>query len=696
MTTSLAVSTTNNNNNMITSSNIANTNTSATSKGSNTDNNITVLESSKQVTNNSSSAVCDMTNTVIKNLLTSNIYKDQIVHIEIYPSRIGQYQSLKYPLQSNTLSYAVHTTMNITQFYTHQAIGIDAIRQGRHVILSTSTASGKSLIYNIPILESILTNHDTTTNNTTSTTSNNNDVKALYLFPTKALSQDQLRVLNSLCSTINQKNIHTFNSTNNNDSNNNNSNNANNNTNSTQPQQMIEVEIFDGDTSYIDRQRVLASFKTNNNNNSSRRAKTNTKRGPSIIATNPDMLHTTILPNHTQWKHFLARLRFIVVDEAHMYNGIFGAHVACVIKRLIRLCCYYQQQLQNNNNTNSHSTYLDSKAFNTPQFIVCSATMKNPLQHFFNLVPIKHILLAQHQHRNINHDNNDSSSCNNSNNNEEETAIINKYVCIIDNTREGAPKVERSFVIWNPPLIANNTNTSTSHNMISNNSADIYATTCANGNMTMNTINDIAAADVQLITPPLTCPCTHINVTTTIPTPNSIIITTPEQQIKKKYDSITTTSTSTTSTTTTTTPTTTTILVPAPFSEFIKGCEDKVRTSGSPVKSYMTSYSGGWKRRKQEHSNNSNNKHSNCNGYNGGNTPSSHNTTQKEVILINTPAATTSNNNSSMAEKRYVDLPYISTSSTVQDAHIHTLAHAIHIPKDTAVIDTQVISGIHE
>jgi len=192
-------------------------------------------------------------------------------------------------------------------------------------MVSTSSASGKTLCYNIPVLEAILTEQRSC---------------ALYLFPTKALAQDQLRGLHELfCPRL---------------------------------LGVEEFATFDGDTPQAERAEI--------------------RKRARIVLTNPDMLHVGILPNHQSWSRLLRHLRYVVVDEAHTYRGVFGSHVACVLRRLRRLC-----QLYGSN----------------PQFICCSATIANPGEHAERLVGLP--------------------------------------FTVVDN--DGSPHGGKDFVFWNPPII---------------------------------------------------------------------------------------------------------------------------------------------------------------------------------------------------------------------------------------------------
>jgi DEAD/DEAH box helicase domain-containing protein len=203
----------------------------------------------------------------------------------------------------------------VKQFYSHQAEAINHILEGKHLVISTSTASGKSVIYNLPILNTIL---------------DNNKATALYLFPTKALAQDQLRVLATLICNHRDAN-HSRKSD-----------------KSTDNTHLPVVAVAcDGDTGHYDR--------------------IDAKEGANIILTNPDMLHCTFLPNHKEWIRLFKNLKYVVIDESHQYRGAFGSHVACVIRRLLRICAHYCSQ---------------------PQFICCSATIANPADHFSKLIPL--------------------------------------------------------------------------------------------------------------------------------------------------------------------------------------------------------------------------------------------------------------------------------------------------------------------
>jgi len=259
----------------------------------------------------------------LHHLAAQPTYSGQIVHTEHIPRREAECAGLDQPLAPSLQDCL--SEHGLLPFYTHQAEAINYVREGRNVMVSTSSASGKTLCYNAPVMEAILTERGSC---------------ALYLFPTKALAQDQLRGLQELF----------------------------------YPRlfQTGEVVTFDGDTPQVERAEI--------------------RKRARVLLTNPDMLHISILPNHQSWSRLLRRLRYVVVDEAHTYRGVFGSHVACVLRRLRRLCELYGSN---------------------PQFICCSATIANPGEHAERLVglPFK----------------------------------------VVDN--DGSPHGGKEFVFWNPPII---------------------------------------------------------------------------------------------------------------------------------------------------------------------------------------------------------------------------------------------------
>lgn len=165
--------------------------------------------------------------------------------------------------------------LGIERLYSHQGRALEIIRQGKHVLVATPTASGKTLIYNLPVLADFLKNPDG---------------HALYLFPLKALEQDQLKALKELDAAL--------------------------------PSPFLTAAIYDGDTPPAQRQALKA-------------------RPPQVLITNPDMLHLGFLPYHDAWSEFFRRLRFVVIDEVHTYRGILGSHMAQVLRRLRRICAHW-------------------------------------------------------------------------------------------------------------------------------------------------------------------------------------------------------------------------------------------------------------------------------------------------------------------------------------------------------------------
>ena len=189
----------------------------------------------------------------------------RLVHRELLPAREAQFGELAYPLPREVRDRVV--ARGIDRFYAHQAEAIDRLRAGTSVVVSTGTASGKSLCYQVPIVESVVTDRRDT---------------ALLVFPTKALAHDQLRALRSWLVPG------------------------------------LRAVTFDGDTDFDDRAWA--------------------RKNANVVLTNPDMLHVGILPSHQRWATFFMRLRYVVVDELHTLRGIFGSHVAHVLRRLRRIC----------------------------------------------------------------------------------------------------------------------------------------------------------------------------------------------------------------------------------------------------------------------------------------------------------------------------------------------------------------------
>jgi DEAD/DEAH box helicase domain-containing protein len=212
----------------------------------------------------------------------------------------------------------------VKRLYSHQASAIQAVHDGESVVVVTPTASGKTMCYNIPVMDAILKDEAS---------------RALFLFPTKALSQDQTTELHELI---------------------------------TEAGVDVKTYTYDGDTPQSARKAI--------------------RQAGHIVVTNPDMLHNGILPHHTKWTKLFENLRFVVIDEVHHYRGVFGSHLANVIRRLRRICNFYGSN---------------------PQFICCSATIANPAE------------LA--------------------------SKITGTDVKLIDNN--GAPTSEKHIIFYNPPVV---------------------------------------------------------------------------------------------------------------------------------------------------------------------------------------------------------------------------------------------------
>ncbi len=212
----------------------------------------------------------------------------------------------------------------IGALYSHQAEAADLVRAERDVVLVTPTASGKTLCYNLPVLQRLIEEPET---------------RALYIFPTKALAQDQMHEITGLIGELRAD---------------------------------IKSYTYDGDTPDDARQAIR-------------------KQGH-IVITNPDMLHAGILPHHTKWQKLFANLQYVVIDELHVYRGVFGSHLTNVVRRLRRIARFYGRD---------------------PVFICCSATVANPAEHAERLIERKSVLIEE----------------------------------------SGAPSASKTFVLMNPPVV---------------------------------------------------------------------------------------------------------------------------------------------------------------------------------------------------------------------------------------------------
>ena len=248
-------------------------------------------------------------------------YRGQIVHLEDIPIRPPAPGRLETPLAPE-IERSLEAT-GVQYLYSHQVSALEALRRGQNVVVCTAAASGKSLCYHLPVLEALLEDRSS---------------RALYIYPTKALAQDQSKALSKLVPEGSR----------------------------------LRHGIFDGDTPSEDRAGI--------------------RRYSRILMTNPDMLHLGILPNHSSWYQFLRGLRYVVIDEAHVYRGVFGSHVANVVRRLRRLCARFGA---------------------APQFVLCSATIANPGEHAARLVGLPFHVVDE----------------------------------------DGSPYGGKDFVFWNPPMI---------------------------------------------------------------------------------------------------------------------------------------------------------------------------------------------------------------------------------------------------
>ncbi|OAA69043.1 DEAD-like helicase [Cordyceps fumosorosea ARSEF 2679] len=210
---------------------------------------------------------------IVKEIRESPWYTGQIVpdgH-RVFDPQEPVHGDLEFLLTQNLVN-AMYNAKGITSFYAHQAEALNALQEGKNVVVATSTSSGKSLIYQLPVLYALEQDFES---------------RAMYIFPTKALAQDQRRSLKDMMAYM-------------------------------PGLEGTIVETFDGDTPFSTRNAIREQAR--------------------IIFTNPDMMHVTILPQEEKWRSFLKNLKYVVVDELHYYNGQFGSHVAFVMRRLRRIC----------------------------------------------------------------------------------------------------------------------------------------------------------------------------------------------------------------------------------------------------------------------------------------------------------------------------------------------------------------------
>ena len=259
---------------------------------------------------------------LVAKLKADPAFMANVTNWTLLPAQPGKY--VDFPATLDERICGVLHKRGIHRLYTHQAESYVAAEQGKDFVVVTPTASGKTMCYNLPVLSSILRNPD---------------ARALYLFPTKALSADQASELYELIEALGVD---------------------------------VKAYTYDGDTQGAARKSI--------------------RQAGHIVVTNPDMLHTSILPHHTQWVKLFENLKYIVIDEIHTYRGVFGSNLANVLRRLERLCAFYGSR---------------------PQYILCSATIANP--------------------------------------DELASILTGRRVLKIDNN--GAPTGERNIIFYNPPVV---------------------------------------------------------------------------------------------------------------------------------------------------------------------------------------------------------------------------------------------------
>lgn len=265
-------------------------------------------------------------------LRLNNSLMSNIAAWERFPPRPARYGA--WPAGLDARLQAALTRRGLGALYTHQSLAVEAALRGENVVVVTGTASGKTLCYNLPVLNTLLADPQ---------------ARALYLFPTKALAQDQASELSLFIDVLSHTptlpHLHTA----------------------------LSVRTYDGDTPQSQRAAI--------------------RKAGGVIISNPDMLHTGILPHHPRWADLFANLKYVVLDEVHTYRGVFGSHMANVLRRLRRICAFYGAN---------------------PQFICASATIANPQA------------LAE--------------------------KLVEAPVTLVPNEADGAPRAEKHLLIYNPPI----------------------------------------------------------------------------------------------------------------------------------------------------------------------------------------------------------------------------------------------------
>ncbi|MCK5054985.1 MAG: DEAD/DEAH box helicase, partial [Anaerolineales bacterium] len=262
----------------------------------------------------------------LERLRLDPVFMKNVSAWERIPARPARYA--EFPTQVSPRLVDALRRKDMAPLYSHQAAAVEAASRGENVVVVTGTASGKTLCYNLPVLQTLLSDPE---------------ARGLYLFPTKALSQDQSAGLNSFLEVLNATD-------------------------------QIPVRTYDGDTPRARRRAIRDDVR--------------------ILITNPDMLHAGILPHHPRWAALFENLRWVVLDELHVYRGIFGSNVANLLRRLRRVCRFYKSD---------------------PIFILTSATIANPKE------------LAER--------------------------LIESPVILVSQDMDGSPRAEKHVVIYNPPVI---------------------------------------------------------------------------------------------------------------------------------------------------------------------------------------------------------------------------------------------------
>ncbi len=263
---------------------------------------------------------------VLQRLRSDPKFMQNVTAWERLPARAARYGDFPPGLDAPLIDALQRR--GTTPLYIHQAEAVASALTGQNVVVVTGTASGKTLCYNLPVLNTLL---------------DDPQARALYIFPTKALSQDQAAALDDFLQTMDAVS-------------------------------QVPVRMYDGDTAKSSRRQIRDEVR--------------------LLITNPDMLHMGILPHHTRWASFFENLRWVVLDELHVYRGVFGSNVSNLLRRLRRICRFYGSE---------------------PQFMLTSATISNPKE------------LAER--------------------------LIDAPVRLIPPDLDGAPRAEKQVIIYNPPVI---------------------------------------------------------------------------------------------------------------------------------------------------------------------------------------------------------------------------------------------------